>query len=349
MNSQVLSQVLLDFDLSDLKTRTEAQGDVRFGDSELPFVIYAQSGEVDLADWINQQKNLVDTLLYRFGAIRFSGFDIGTAERLEKVVYSYSDEVLDYVERGAPRIRMGKNVFTSTEYAKEEFIPQHHEMSYSNNWPCKLFFACETPSLTKGYTPLVDDRKIYAMIPDHIKQKFKEKKVMYTRNFGLGIDMGWREAFNTDDKAQVEQYLKDTDTQFEWISDDHLRTVAIRQVVATHPVTGDEVWFNHAHLFHMSNMPEDVLEFLIEEFTAEGLPRNVFYGDGSMIEDEYIKLLGDLYRNNASTFTWQRGDMMLADNFLVAHGRSPFTGERKILVAMTDLYNSIDPANEPAA
>ncbi|MDA2921410.1 TauD/TfdA family dioxygenase, partial [Desulfobacterota bacterium AH_259_B03_O07] len=31
---------------------------------------------------------------------------------------------------------------------------------------------------------------------------------------------------------------------------------------------------------------------------------------------------------------WQKGDVMVLDNYLVAHGRRPFKGPRKILVAM---------------
>ena len=33
-------------------------------------------------------------------------------------------------------------------------------------------------------------------------------------------------------------------------------------------------------------------------------------------------------------FRWQRGDLLLLDNYLVTHGRMPFRGERKILVAI---------------
>ncbi len=340
-SDEISMQVRQELGLDDLRLYAQNNDEVRFGDTVLPFSIYARSETIDLSEWLKSKKPLVDSILHRYGAIHFIGFGIDSAARLEKVAYAYSNDVLDYVERGASRVRLGNNVFTSTAYAKEEHIPMHHEMSYSNQWPSKLFFACETPAATQGYTPLVDDRELYKQIPEEIKRKFKEKKIMYVRNYGLGVDMGWREAFNTDDRVKVEQYLQATQTQYEWISDEHLRTVAVRQVVASHPVTGDEVWFNHAHLFHISNMPKDVCEFLIEEFTAEGLPRNVFYGDGSAIEDEYIETISSLYKRAAKTFIWQKGDVLLADNFLVCHGRTAFTGERKILVAMTDLYNSL--------
>ena len=36
-------------------------------------------------------------------------------------------------------------------------------------------------------------------------------------------------------------------------------------------------------------------------------------------------------------FPWQRGDIILLDNMLVAHGRDPFRGPRKIAVAMGEM------------
>jgi alpha-ketoglutarate-dependent taurine dioxygenase len=34
------------------------------------------------------------------------------------------------------------------------------------------------------------------------------------------------------------------------------------------------------------------------------------------------------------SFPWQAGDAMFVDNFLVAHGRAPFTGDREVQVAL---------------
>lgn len=35
-------------------------------------------------------------------------------------------------------------------------------------------------------------------------------------------------------------------------------------------------------------------------------------------------------------FPWQPGDVLVVDNMLVSHGRRPFSGERRILVAMSE-------------
>ena len=34
--------------------------------------------------------------------------------------------------------------------------------------------------------------------------------------------------------------------------------------------------------------------------------------------------------------SWQSGDLLLVDNMRIAHGRNPFLGERKVIVAMMD-------------
>lgn len=42
-----------------------------------------------------------------------------------------------------------------------------------------------------------------------------------------------------------------------------------------------------------------------------------------------------MYDEGSYAFPWQPGDIMVIDNMLMAHGREPFTGKRRIIVAMT--------------
>ena len=39
-------------------------------------------------------------------------------------------------------------------------------------------------------------------------------------------------------------------------------------------------------------------------------------------------------------FKWQEGDFLMLDNMLAAHGRSTFTGKRKVVVAMANGHDS---------
>ena len=104
--------------------------------------------------------------------------------------------------------------------------------------------------------------------------------------------------------------------------------------MARHPRTGEWVWFNQAHLFHVSNLPEEVRESLLEIVDEEDLPRNVYYGDGSPIEESLLDDIRGVLAEATVSFPWHSGDVLMLDNMLAAHARTPFSGPRKVIVAM---------------
>jgi alpha-ketoglutarate-dependent taurine dioxygenase len=307
-----------------------------------PLVIQPQAAGLNLATWAESNREYIERQLLKHGAMLFRGFQIESAAQFEEVARAVSGELLDYRERAAPRKEIGSRVYTSTEFPADQWIPLHHEMSYSHNWPTKIWFYCAQPAQERGSTPVADDREIFGLIDPRIKERFIEKKVMYVRNYGKGLDMSWQEVFQTDDRSVVEAYCARAHTQFEWREGDRLRTRQIRQVTVTHPKTGEEVWFNHAHMFHLSNLSAEVREALLSEFKDDEIPRNAFYGDGSPIESSILDEIRGVYQRSAVVFPWRQGDIMALDNFLTSHGREPFVGPRKILVAMSELHTSIE-------
>jgi alpha-ketoglutarate-dependent taurine dioxygenase len=308
----------------------------------LPLVVEPAVAGLDLAAWGAQRREWVEARLLEHGALLFRGFGVSTAEQFQRFASAVSSELLDYHERAAPRLKISDKVYTSTEFPPDHVIPLHHEMSYSHNWPSKLLFYCELPAQRGGRTPLADDRKVFRLLDPRIKEPFMRKKVMYVRNYGEGVDMTWEEAFQTTDRAVVEEYCRQSHTDFEWRGGNRLRTRQVRQAVATHPKTGETVWFNHAHMFHMSSLEPSVRQSLLETFTEEELPRNAFYGDGTPIETSVLDEIRETYQKEAVSFPWEKGDVLLADNFLVSHGRESYVGPRKILVSLTDLYTNRD-------
>lgn len=320
------------------------------GGDRFPLVVRPRVADTNLASWAEGQRDLVQGWLLEHGALLFRGFGIDSVERFQQVARAVSPDLLDYQERAAPRVEVAPNVFTSTEYPADQPIPLHHEMSYSHNWPTKIWFHCVQPAQTGGATPVVDDRQVIGRIDPEVRRRFLDKKVMYVRNYGGGVDLPWQEVFQTTDRAEVEAYCRKAGMEHEWRDHDRLRTRAVRQVVATHPTTKDTVWFNHAHMFHVSNLEPAVREGLLAVFDEDELPRNAFYGDGSRIEDDVLEHIRATYRTAAVIFPWQQGDVLLLDNFLASHGREPFTGPRRIVVAMAELYT--DPSHrslEPSA
>ena len=302
----------------------------------VPLVIEPQTTDLSLAEWLDANPALVADKLLLHGAVLFSGFHIASPADFHAIASSWSSHLLAYQDRSTPRSTVLDGIYTSTEYPAEHEIPMHNENSYSHSWPGKVWFYCHEPSTAGGETPLADSALVFERIDPLIRQTFCEKKVMYVRNYRDGLDLDWRTAFQTDDKRVVEAYCQRTETQFEWLGAEHLRTCQVRHAVLPHPISGRALWFNQAHLFHVSSLPDPVRSALLQLHTVDDLPRNAYYGDGTIIEDEVLAHIRDCYRTTRVLFPWRRGQVLLIDNMRVAHGRMPFVGRRSILVAMSE-------------
>lgn len=307
---------------------------------QFPLVVTPAIDGVSLPAWAAQSREWIERQLIAHGAILFRGFTIASIETFRAFAAAVSDELLEYRERAAPRVQIAERVFTSSEYPANQIIHLHHEMSYSHNWPSKVFFYCRTPAPEGGRTPIARERDVFATIDPRVREQFRTKGVMYVRNFGPELDLSWQEAFQTDDAQSVEQYCRQSNIKFEWRGKDRLRTVQVRQGVAQHPRTQEIVFFNHAALFHASSLPAAARHSLSAMLAPEDMPRNVFYGDGSPIDPSVLEEIRGRYDAQAVRFAWKSGDVLMVDNFLVAHGREAYAGPRQILVVMADLYTS---------
>lgn len=305
----------------------------------LPYVVKASSPQQSLYDWLNDNKKDIEDLLIEYGGILFRGYDTSTVEQFEKVTTVICPELELYRERSTPRTEVRGRIYTSTEYPAEMHIPLHNENSYQHAWPMKIWFYAYKCADEGGETPIADSRKVYQMLDKQIVEKFAEKGVMYVRNLGEQIDLPWQTVFQTDNKEEVEEYCRKTGTEFEWLPDNRLRTRSVRGAVAKHPKSGEMVWFNQAHLFHYTSLPEEIADYLIHAVGEENLSRNAYYGDGTPIEKSVLDEIRAVFDEVKVVFPWEKNDVMLLDNMLVAHGRTPFKGERKILVAMAEVFD----------
>jgi alpha-ketoglutarate-dependent taurine dioxygenase len=125
--------------------------------------------------------------------------------------------------------------------------------------------------------------------------------------------------------------------EFEWKNGNRLRTRSVRPAVVNHPETGESSWFNQAQHWHIACLDDEVRASLLSSFEPEDLPRHCYYGDGSPIDDSVMKRILEVYSELEVSFPWRSRDVLMLDNLLTAHGRNPFSGERKILVAMGEM------------
>lgn len=168
-----------------------------------------------------------------------------------------------------------------------------------------------------------------------IRRRFTRRQVLYVRNFGRGLGMKWQDAFQTDDPEELEARCQREDIEVEWIDETRLRTRQVRPAIARHPVTGEEVWLNHAAVLHISTVEPALRAPMLKLFDEADLPNNTYYGDGQPIEPEALDAVRAAYDQETVRFEWRAGDVLALDNLLVAHGRDPYCGERDVVVGMT--------------
>jgi alpha-ketoglutarate-dependent taurine dioxygenase len=206
----------------------------------------------------------------------------------------------------------------------------------------KQFFCCVKAAEEGGITPILDCRKTYQTLDAAIIKRMTEKRLMYVRNFIEGLDVSWQQFFQTSSKERVEAYCRQANIDFEWKNANGLTTRQICQAVAKHPQTHDMLFFNQIQLHHISCLDPNVRESMLSMFREEDLPRNVYYGDGTPIEDSVVAEISAVYNQLAVRSSWQPGDVVLLDNMMTAHARDPFVGTRKILVAMAEMVYQKD-------
>ncbi|MEM6628136.1 MAG: TauD/TfdA family dioxygenase [Bacteroidota bacterium] len=286
--------------------------------------------------WPEVYREEIDTHLSTHGALLIRGVNIQEEQFGETLSSLFGEELISYTYRSTPRTELGKKVYTATEFPSSESIPQHNEKSYSNVWPLRIGFLCVQPASKQGNTPISDSRSIYKKIPIEIREEFERKKIMYVRNYS-NIDLPWQEVFQTQEKKEVEAYCVANNIKWEW-TERGLRTKQINNASLYHPVTNEKVWFNQAHLFHVSSLDEELKESLLMMLGEEYLPRNTYFGDGSPIDESGLAEIRKIYEETKFSFDWEQNDLLLLDNMLYTHGREPFEGSRKILVGMARTY-----------
>ncbi len=302
--------------------------------SDWPALLEPRVPGIDLPAWAQAQTERLESELRRFGALLFRGFALASIADFERFVSAAAGDPVPYEDQSSPRHALGGRIYTSTEHPPEEEILLHNENSYSHTWPQRVFFHCVTAPAEGGETPLADSRRVYARIAPAIRERFEQLGVLYVRNFGSGLGLDWRTAFQTDDPAQVEAYCRQAHITCEWRGDGRLRTRQVRPAVLDHPVSGERVWFNQAALFHPAALAPSVREELLRLLPEDELPSTAYYGDGSPISAATVAHIVEAYRQESASFAWQAGDVLMLDNALIAHGRRPFRGPRRIAVGM---------------
>ncbi len=183
-----------------------------------------------------------------------SGFEIGGAQGLREFAGGCGNPLLPYDFASTPRSLISDGVYTSTEYPAHQHIPLHNEHSTRGEWPMRIWFHCLVPAEQGGQTPIADSRCIFERISPKIRDEFQARQLLYVRNYGNGLDLPWQRVFRRRAAPRWRRIVGRAASCCEWKSDGSLRTRQVAQAIAQHPRTLQSVWFQQAHLFHVSSL-----------------------------------------------------------------------------------------------
>ena len=312
--------------------------------SSAPHVITSTASATrSLSSLVRGRTQEISAQVLEHGAVLFRGFEMEQASQFQDFVGILKAEPMTYIYRSTPRTRVSDDIFTATEYPKSLEIPLHCENAYQRSWPMWVAFCCLTPAAGGGQTPIARMRSVTASLPRGLLDRFAVRGVKYIRHYRPYIDLSWQDVFQTKDRFVVQEYCYRNNINCYWIDDENLRTEQVCQGVASHPQTGDLIFFNQAHLFHPSNLGSEILKDLIEYAGIDKLPRNATYGDDTEIIPADLEVIRAAFRSAAVDIEWAQGDVLLLDNMQFAHGRRAFTGDRRVLASL------LNPHSAPAS
>jgi alpha-ketoglutarate-dependent taurine dioxygenase len=223
-----------------------------------------------------------------------------------------------------------------TRYPAKKAILFHNEGSHTPRAPRFIFFHCALPATRDGETPLADSSAVFHALPPEMRRAFLERGLLYRRNFLPGLDVSWQDYFHTDRRDEVERLCAEAGTCARWHADGNLETETLRPAVIPHPDRGIPVFFNQILLHHPYCLDPEVRAAIANMPLSGRFPRDVRFGDGAAIPDEWVAEVLRAHAANALCFRWQPGDIVMVDNQRTAHARRPYAGARQHHVVLAD-------------
>lgn len=333
----------------------------------LPLIIGPRfPGRIDtpwLVGWVREHRASLERALIDHGAILLRGFQVDSAQAFENVALAFDPNLQNDYLGTSPRNALTKYVFTASELPPHYPIPQHCEMSFLAKPPRRLFFHAQYPNVGPGgETPLCDFRAVWRDLDPVVRDRFERLGVQHIRNYGSPKDKSrdlwklkrWDEVFGTTDRDVVEAKSREQGLTVTW-SGDRLRLTNIQPAARPHPETGELVWYNHSQVFHLSAahgelervsrrpgqwrsaffaaLAKSLVTVKRKTTRSLDLAMHTTFGDGSEIPDEAMDAVREAIWKNLVAYPWERGDVLLIDNYAVSHGRLPYRGDREIHVA----------------
>jgi len=251
--------------------------------------------------------------------------------------------------RSAP---VAENVFKSTEMPPDVTIPLHQEMTYVAMIPDYISLFCSSAASQDQKTNLVGDMVQFTRtLPDWVFEKYRGRtarlrRFMPPRGIGHGmfrLRRCWNDMIGTSDRDEARAIAAERNWELRWTDDDFLEVLQepfpfFRQ----HPIHG-EIWCTQAFAYlpviqsYLAKMDGRVDDWNRMQAAMTEAPETLdtaVRDDGSPLDDDDALFIHKRLEEQTFRIALQEGELLILDNILRAHGRSPFHGTRKIFVAL---------------
>ncbi|KAK4590809.1 hypothetical protein RGQ29_021125 [Quercus rubra] len=281
---------------------------------------------------IKTEKTFLDSVLHKSGAVLLRGFPVNTASDFNDVVEAFGFEELPYIGGAAPRNKVVGRISTTNDSPPDQKIPFHHEMAQVTTFPSKLFFFCEVEPGSGGETPIVLSHLVYEKVkerhPEFVEQ-LEEHGLLYTRVIGEDDDpsshigRGWKSTFLTKEKSVAEERAANLGMKLEWLEDSVKTIMGPIPAIKFDKTRQRKIWFNS----------------MVSAYTGWEDARNdpvkaVTFGDGKPLPADIIYDSVNILEEESVAFPWQKGDVLLLDNWAALHARRSFDPPRRILASL---------------
>jgi alpha-ketoglutarate-dependent taurine dioxygenase len=283
--------------------------------------------------WVKDNLDAINEKILKHGGILLRGTGLEELSCFEAISNIILKEILKYEGGITPRTQLSPFVYTSTDYDQNKPIPLHNECAYDTKWPDKILFFCIQPAERGGETILADSKKILKHIGEDIYKLLKNNNLVYVRHYNEKNGSHWKNAFRCKTVYELIKILNKKKIQYNWDENQqNLTTFISKKGIIQHPTTKEDVWFNQVILFNPQFKAVTVDHSPPRETS---LPiRDIYFENGMTINKRIFSTIKETYDKCEIRFTWEKGDLLILDNMLMSHGRSPYEGNRKIVVSM---------------
>ncbi|MFK8115576.1 MAG: TauD/TfdA family dioxygenase [Rubripirellula sp.] len=310
------------------------------GDSVFPYALVCRDSTASIEDasaWVASQRDDLLKLANQHGAVLLRDFAVQDATGFDAIIQALSITNFPYEKSlsNAVRINRTERVFSANEAPPEVRIFFHHEMAQTPLFPKWILFSCEVAPQEGGATPICRSDVLFERMQQRcpeFAQACEQRGLSYTNvmpgedDAQSGMGRSWRSTLGVETKEAAETRLGELNYSWEWQDDGCLRATTPPLPAVVDASGGRKVFFNQ----------------LIAAFCGWKDERNdpskaIRHGDGSALDADAVRVAAELADELAFDLNWHVGDVVLIDNTITMHARSPFVGKRKVVASLAEM------------